>query len=105
MNTSNFIKTQAVSTVVSLLPMVIYLIVWASLPEQMQVNIMPNPLFLPRAVVAFVMPIIFAIIHFTLTFVIRSYAEKENKPNAIWLCWLMPVISIVANIPLLHMNI
>ena len=105
MNTSNFTKIQAVSTIVSLLPMVIYLIAWGNLSEQMQVNIMPDPLYLPRAVATIVIPITLTVVHLILTFVIRNYAIKENKPNAIWLCWLMPVISIVANIPLLHMNI
>jgi len=105
MNSSNFTKMQVVSTFVSLLPMVIYIIVWSNLPEQMQANIMPNPLFLPRAVVAFVVPIALAIVHIVITFVIRNYAKKENKPNTIWLCWLTPIMSIVANIQLLHMNI
>ena len=105
MNTSNFSKIQVVSTIVSLLPMVIYLIAWGNLPEQMQVNIMPNPLYLPREVVAFVIPVILAIIHLILTFVIRNRAIKENKPKLMWLCFLMPAISILANIPLLHMNI
>ena len=105
MNTSNFTKIQVVSTIVSLLPMVIYLIAWGNLPEQMQANIMPNPLYLPSVIVAFVIPIIFTVIHVILTFVIRNHAVKENKPNVIWLCWLLPVISIVANIQLLHMNI
>jgi len=105
MNTSNFSKIQVVSTIVSLLPMVIYLIAWGNLPVQMQANIMPNPLYLPRAVVAFVIPVIFAVIHVILTFVIRNHAIKENRPSVIWLCWLLPIISIVANIPLLHMNI
>jgi len=105
MNALNFTKIQAVSTIVSLLPMVIYLIVWSNLPEQMQANIMPNPLYLPRAVLAFVIPIVLAIIHLVVTFVIRNRATRENKPNIIWWCFLMPVISIVANIPILHMNI
>jgi len=105
MNKSNFTTIQVVSTIVSLLPLVIYLIVWSILPTQMQVDIMPNPLLLPRAVPAIVIPIVLAIIHLIVTFVIRNYATKENKPNAIWLCWIMPVISILANIPILHMNI
>jgi len=85
--------------------MVIYLIAWSNLPQQMQVNIMPNPLYLPRAVVAFVIPAVLAIVHLALTFVIRNDAIRKNKPNLIWLCFLMPAISTVANIPLLHMNI
>ena len=105
MNTSNFTKIQAVSTLVSLLPMVVYLIAWGNLPAQMQVNIMPDPLYLPRAVAAIVIPIALAIVHLILTFVIRNHVIKENKPNTIWLCWLLPVISILANIPLLHVNI
>jgi len=105
MNKSNFTKFQVVSTIVSLLPMVIYLIVWGNLPAQMQANVMPNPLYLPRAVIAFVMPVVGAFIHLVLTFVIRNRATKENRPNMMWLCFLMPLISIVANIPILHMNI
>ena len=105
MNTSSFGKIQVVSTIVSLLPMVIYLIAWGNLPEQMQVNVMQNPLYLSRAVVAFVIPTILAIVHLILTFAIRNRAVKENKPNLMWLCFLMPAISIVANIPILHVNI
>ncbi|MCL2398825.1 MAG: hypothetical protein FWC91_03655 [Defluviitaleaceae bacterium] len=105
MNTSNFTKIQVVSTIVSLLPMVIYLIAWGKLPEQMQVNVMPNPSHLPRVAVAFILPIILAIVHLIITFVIRNRATNENKPNLMWLCFLSPIISIIANIPILHMNI
>jgi len=105
MKTVNFTKFQVVSTIVSLLPMVIYLIIWGNLPEQMQVNIMPNPLYLSKAVVAFVIPIVLAIVHLILTFIIRSSATNENKPNIMWLCFLLPIISILGNIPILHMNI
>jgi len=105
MNKSNFTKFQVVSTIVSLLPMVIYLITWGNLPVQMRANVMPNSLYLPRVVIAVVMPIAGALIHLAITFVIRNRATKENKPNMMWLCFLMPLISILANIPILHMNI
>ena len=104
MKTSFFTKIQVVSTIVSLLPMVINLIVWSDLPEQMQVNVMPNSLYLPRAAVVFVIPIILAIVHLIVTFVIRNQATKANKPNYMWLCFLMPVMFILGNILLLNMN-
>jgi len=105
MNTSNFTKIQAVSMVLSLVPMVIYLIAWGRLPEQLQVNIMPNSLYLSRVVVVFVIPTVLAIVNLILTFVIRKQATKENKPKMIWLCFLMPVLLILGSIPLLQMNI
>lgn len=105
MNASKFTKIQVVSTLVSLLPIVIYLIAWSNLPEQMQVNVMPSSLYLSRAVVGFVIPIIFTIVHIILTFVIRNHSIKENKPNIMWLSFLMPVMSILGSIPILNMNI
>jgi len=98
MNTSFFTKIQAVSTIVSLLPLVVNIITWHNLPEQMQVNVMPSPLFLPRVVAALVVPILLVIVHIIITFVIRNRAIKENKPNYIWLCFLMPAISILVMI-------
>jgi len=98
MNTSKFTKIQVISTLVSLLPLAFNLITWGSLPEQMQVNIMPNPLFLPRIVAAVFIPIVGVIIHVSITFMIRIHAVKENKPNYMWLCFLMPVVGIFAMI-------
>ena len=96
MNASKFTKIQATSTLVSLLPLVINLITWSSLPEQMQVNVMPSPLFLPKVIAAVVIPIVLVIVHVLLTFVIRNRAVKENKPNYIWLCFLMPAVGMLA---------
>ena len=98
MKTSSFTKIQVVSTVVSLLPLAINIITWGNLPERMQVNVMPNPLFLPRVIVAVVIPILLTIVHVVITFIIRNRAIKENKPNYMWLCFLMPAISILAMI-------
>jgi len=98
MNTSKFTKIQVISTLISLLPLAVNLITWSSLPEQMQVNVMPNPLFLPRIAAAVIIPIVGTIIHIGITFVIRNRALKENKPSYIWLCFLMPAVGLLAMI-------
>jgi len=98
MDTSKFTKIQVISTLISLLPLAVNLITWGSLPEQMQVNVMPNPLYLPRIVAAVIIPIVGVIIHVSITFVIRNRAIKENKPNYMWLCFFMPAVGILAMI-------
>ena len=105
MNTSKFTIIQVVSTLVSLIPIVIFLIMWGNLPEQMQVNVMPNPFYLSKVMAGFVIPIIVTIIHVIITFVIRKRAIVDNKPNLMWLSFLMPVLSVAGCIPILIMNI
>lgn len=105
MKIANFRKLQVLTTLASLLPIVMYLVMWNSLPAQMQANIMPTPLLLSRTLVAFVIPAALAIIHLIVSFAIVDRAKKENNPRIMWLCWLMPLVGIIANIPLLLMNI
>jgi len=87
------------------LPIAIFLILWGRLPEQMQVNIMPNPLMLSRTVVTFAIPVALTVIHLIASFAIVNYARKENQSKAIGLCWLTPIINVLAIVPLLLMNI
>ena len=106
MTASKFIKIQVLSTAIALiLPIAIYLIMWNSLPEQIQVNVMTNPLYLSRTIVAFVIPAALSVVHLIITFVIRHRAIKEGKPQIMWLCFLLPLLSIIGMIPILTMNI
>jgi len=101
--TRNFGKIKALTTLLCLAPIVMYLIMWDSLPEQMRANVMTNPLMLPRIVVALVIPIGLAIVHFVVTFVISS--QVKDNPKVMWCCLIMPIVAFLANIPILLMNI
>jgi len=101
----------ALSTLICLLPVVLYLIVWSRLPEQMGMHwgssgVEPS-WTMPRAWAIFVLPVFLAIVHILVVVFVHHDPKREKQPKAMQnlIFWLLPIISIFANLVLLLMNL
>ena len=110
MKTINDKKQLALSTIVCLLPIVMYLLVYDRLPEQMVqqwgAGGTPNwTMARPFAIV--VVPVFLAIIHVIVVLALNSkHSVQKNPPKfRVLMSWFVPVTSIFTNLLVLFANI
>lgn len=93
-------KSTAISTIVCLLPIVLSVVLYSRLPEQIAVHFNSSGAadrYLPKAVAAFGLPFLLAAINFYSHF--RVNCDPQNENAAISLKhvfhWLLPLVSVV----------
>jgi len=91
------------STIVCLLPIAMYMIVYEQLPEQMgmQWDFEGNVnWYAPRAVAVFAVPVVLAIIHLASIFIRRNDPKHENTSTIMQSIkdWIIPIVSIFASV-------
>lgn len=89
-----------ITTIVCLLPLVLSLVLYSRLPEQIAVHwdSVGNPNgYLPKALAAFGLPVFLAVINVMLIFFVSNDPKKENTPRFVMglLFWLIPVMSLI----------
>jgi len=98
------------STLVCLLPIAIYLMVFDLLPEQMiqHWGAGGTPTWaMPREFAVWALPLFLAIIHIIVYIALNITSAKKSTPPAMQalLVWIVPVISVFTNILVLFANI
>jgi uncharacterized membrane protein len=93
-------KTTIITTLLCMLPLVISVIVYDKLPDQIAVHFdsAGNPdNYFPKAVAAFGLPIFFVAINLYTHFRVNKDPKVQNASNAIRILsrWAVPVISVV----------
>jgi uncharacterized membrane protein len=97
------------STIICLLPIAMYLMVYDQLPEQMgmQWDLEGNVnWYAPRAAAVFGVPAALAIIHLASVFIRRNDPKRENASAVMQSIrdWIVPIVSILASVYSLLLN-
>ncbi|MCH3960737.1 MAG: SdpI family protein [Solobacterium sp.] len=93
-------KSTILSTIVCLLPMVLSAVLYSKLPEQIAVHFNNSGVadnYLPKAIAAFGLPLLFAAINLYSHFRINKDPKSENASASLKSLtqWIVPVISVV----------
>lgn len=96
-------KKLALTTALVLLPMVVGLALWSSLPEQMPIHFNMSGAtdgWAPKWVAVFGMPLFLAVIHLITVVAVWNDPKKQDigKQMMNMVLWTIPVISIVCNL-------
>ncbi|MDD4699949.1 MAG: SdpI family protein [Oscillospiraceae bacterium] len=93
-------KSTIISTVVCLLPLVLSVVLFKSLPEQIAVHFNNDGQadnYLPKAVAAFGLPVLLAAINLYSHFRVNKDPKNENAADSLKVCsrWLVPLLSVI----------
>jgi len=93
-------KSAIISTVVCLLPLVLSVVLFNNLPEQIAIhfnNAGEADNYLPKAVAAFGLPILLAVINLYSHFRVNKDPKNENAAESLKVCarWLAPLLSVI----------
>lgn len=93
-------RSTILSTIVCLLPIILSVVLYSRLPEQVAVhfnNLGEADNYLPKAVAAFGLPLILAVINLYSHFRVNKDPKRENASDSLKSLtqWIVPVISVI----------
>ncbi len=96
-------KTIVITSILIVLPMIVGLILWNRLPDQIATHFSfdgtPDD-WSPKAFVVFGMPLLLLIVHGFCIFCISSDPKRRNISDKMFLLvlWIVPIVSLVVNL-------
>lgn len=95
-------KSTLISTVLCLLPLILSALLYRQLPEQVAIHFnsagTPDS-YVPKAVAAFVLPVLLAAVNFYLHFRVTQDPKVENAAVSLrtLTLWIVPALSLIVN--------
>lgn len=93
-------KTTIITTIICLLPLIISIVVFDKLPDQIAIHFdsAGNPdNYLPKALAAFGLPLVFMVINLYTHFRVNKDPKVQNASNVLRIVsrWAVPVVSVI----------